>query len=51
MNTKSNSVTFDYSYYSVNYLMSDNKGNLKVFAIVYPKLVIFYKNASAAFSV
>jgi len=44
MNTKSYSVTFDYLYYSVNYLMSNNKGNEKLFAIVYPKVVIFYHN-------
>ncbi len=25
------SVTFDYSYYSVSYLMSSNEGNLKLF--------------------
>jgi hypothetical protein len=24
-------VTLDYSYYSVSYLMSDNKGNFKLF--------------------
>ncbi len=29
--TNSYSVTFDYSYYSVSYLMSDNEGNFKLF--------------------
>jgi hypothetical protein len=28
-------VTFDYSYYSVSYLMNDNKGDFKLFAITY----------------
>ncbi len=30
--TNSYSVTFNYSYYSVGYLMSDNKGCFKLFA-------------------
>jgi hypothetical protein len=30
-NEYSCSVTFDYSYYSVGYLMSDNEGNFKLF--------------------
>ncbi len=29
------SVTFDYSYYSVSYLMRDNEGNFKLFAVSY----------------
>ncbi len=31
--TNSYSVTFDYAYYSVGYLMSDNEGNFKLYAL------------------
>ncbi len=46
-------VTFDYSYYSVGYLMSDNEGNFKLFAPTYilqlktlPRICLFSQTLS-----
>ncbi len=38
--TNSYSNTFDYSYYSVSYLMSNNKGNFKLFIVTYISLYL-----------